>query len=509
MTKRSPLCLMLVICCLATPSAMAQGKKEEAQPPDRPPVDELMSQADAIASQITQIRGLPLKAPMNKGVRTRQELRQTLLTRIAQEYSDEDIAHEELVLKRLHLLPQELDYKQTLIDLLTEQIAGFYDQQTKELYIMQGLPAALQRPTMAHEIFHVLQDQHFDILAMQAMFKNKDNGDFHMARSAMLEGDATVLMLDFTLYEAGSLPQENIKSIVDNPLMNTALTQLSSSNLDALESFMGAGPGDKESAQSAMSRAPRIIREQLIFPYLGGLRFVIQARQGRTWQEFDQLYSHAPVSTEQILHPERYFAHDEPTILEFDAAPTGASKIYDNVFGEFQLGLALKVQLKEPLLNKLPPSPVDPYEAAEGWGGDRMVAYKLPDGQVVLVHLSSWDTPKDATQYYKALKASVERRYSDAAKPLITKGASAKYGQATCYTQTANTTTPRRHYIEQWGDLVLYIDGAPHSAPADAKAEDKSAPVYTIRDAVWSSLKRVPFDQVRQQHIKQLKASAP
>jgi len=105
MTKRSPLCLLFMLCCLATPSALAQDKAEPTAAPDRPPVDELMSQADAIAAQITQLRGLPLKAPMNKGVRTRQELRQTLLTRIAQEYSDEDIAHEALVLKRLHLLP--------------------------------------------------------------------------------------------------------------------------------------------------------------------------------------------------------------------------------------------------------------------------------------------------------------------------------------------------------------------------------------------------------------------
>ena len=465
---------------------------------DQAPTDELMAQADAIAAQVAQIRGLALRQPMKKGVRTRAQLREALLTMIASEYSEQDLLHEALVLKRLHLLPQDADYKQMILELLTEQIAGFYDQRAKELYIMQGLPADLQRPTMAHEIFHVIQDQHFDILAMQSLLPSKTHSDFHLARSALLEGDATVLMIDFTLYEAGSLPQEGVTSVVDSPLLKRAISTLGMDRLDALESLLGSSSGAGQ--DSAMSRAPRMIRELLIFPYLGGLRFVLQARQGRTWEQFNAIYAQAPVSTEQILHPERYWAGDEPTLLEFDAAPPGSTLIYDNVMGELQLGIMLKAQLKDPMGQRSPASHINIPAAVEGWGGDRMVAYTLPSGQTVLVHVSSWDTTQDAAQFYKAMKASIERRHAQGPKdePLRSTTAQAKYGQATCYTQRAHQRPAARHYIEQWGDLVLYIDGAPHPE-ATSEAEDKRSPVYAIRDAVWSSLKRVPFAQLRAQ----------
>lgn len=491
--------LILSALALSIPATISaqESKDPAALPPDKAPISDLLAQADAISEKVAQIRGLKLKSPLNKGVRNRQELRETLLARVGEEYSDQDIAHEAMVLKQLHLLPQSLDYKQTMIDLLTEQIAGFYDQKSKELYIMQGLPEALQRPTMAHEIFHAVQDQHFDILAMQSMFKNKDNGDFQLARSALLEGDATVLMLDFTLYEAGSLPQEDAKSIADNALLQTALSALGSAGLDPIESLMNGGSEADAQSSSAMSRAPRIIREQLVFPYLAGTRFVLQARQDKTWDQFDKIYADAPVSTEQILHPDRYFAKDEPTLFELDpsTALKGATKIYDNVFGEYQLGLMLKIQLNDPLEQRPPVTHIDPSEAAKGWGGDRMLAYKLPSGQVVLVQISSWDTPKDATQYYKAIQASIERRQQRADANALTKStAQAKFGQATCYSRE-DATHATRYYVEQWGDLVLYIDGVPE--PKGAKPQDKTTALYQVRDAVWDSLKRVPFAQVR------------
>lgn len=446
---------------------------------------------------------------MKKGVRTRKELRATLVKKIGEEYSDADLVAEANVFKALGVMDPKINYKKLMLDLLTEQIAGFYDQDSKELYIMEGLPVALQRPTMAHEIFHVIQDQHFDILAMQAPFNNKEHSDFQLARSALLEGDATVLMLDFSLYEAGSLPQKNTKSIVESPAMVMAIKQMSQSKLGALESVLSKS-GSSSAKASALQRAPRFIRELLMFPYLGGLRFVIEARQGRTWKQFDAIYKNPPVSTEQILHPERYFAKDDPILLNYTPNIAGATKIYDNVFGEMQMLLMLKSQLIDNLPNQAKPISVDLDETLKGWDGDRIMAYRTKDGRQITIHLSVWDSPKDASEYYAASLKAIKRLRTPApnAKTQMTqKSIASKYGQATCVdyaNDTSKKDAPKSSaYLEQWGDMVLFIDGLPSAQPTD---KPNATPTAKVRDAIWKSLKRVPFRAELNKRIAAYKA---
>ncbi|MEM9691724.1 MAG: hypothetical protein AAGA56_04210 [Myxococcota bacterium] len=112
-----------------------------------------------------------------------------------------------------------MDYKKMMLDLFTEQIAGFYDPEAAELYIMKGLPSALQRPTLAHEVFHGIQDQHFDLNSVRGPFTGKENGDFILARTALIVGDATVLMLDFSMLDSTSNLPQGVSSIVDVPMV--------------------------------------------------------------------------------------------------------------------------------------------------------------------------------------------------------------------------------------------------------------------------------------------------
>ena len=138
----------------------------------------LLAATDEIAAQVANVRGLAVKSKVKRGIKKRDELRRTLIEKLAEDVSDDDIAGEGKILKRLGLIPADMDYKKVLLDVLTEQIAGFYDQGSKELYIMVGIPLSLQRPAMAHEIFHALQDQHFDILSLQEPFTTTEHGDF-------------------------------------------------------------------------------------------------------------------------------------------------------------------------------------------------------------------------------------------------------------------------------------------------------------------------------------------
>lgn len=468
---------------LATFFGLSEAAAQQAQPAEEKATSEhtLLQTADEIAAQVGTIRGLNPKTAVKKGIKKREELRAVLLQKLAEEVSDADIEAEAKVYKRLGVIPQDLDYKKVLLDVLTEQIAGFYDQKTKELYIMEGIPLSLQRPAMAHEIYHAIQDQHFDILRLQEPFSTIENGDFALARSALLEGDATVVMFDFSLYEAGTLPQPGVKSLIDIPMAANMLRNLQFNDLAALEQVAGSfGGAGFDIGDSALSKAPAIFREMLVFPYFAGMRFIVMARSGRTWEDVDAIYENPPVSTEQILHPERYFAEDYPVHLGFrpKAALKGWKPIYESVLGEFQLLQFLKAHGA---------AGVDSAAAAEGWDGDRLFAFEAPDGRVAVVWLSAWDSVDEAKEFKEAVLAVSKHRFPDA-PPLTDSG---EHGESTCL--LLGDGQSERLYVERWGDLVLYIEGTPSAL--DENGKETNPATYQMRELVWKTLERRPFQK--------------
>ncbi len=473
----------LVLISLSIPlSAQAQDKVPDSG--FEKSEKELLKAADEIAQDVAEIRGLPLRADIKKGIKRREELRDVLISKLSEEVSDKDIAAEGAVYQRLGLIPADLDYKKMLLDVLTEQIAGFYDQKTKELYVMQGIPLSLQRPAMAHELFHAIQDQHFDILKLQEPFSSVENSDFALARSALIEGDATIVMFDFALYEAGTLPTGAATSVVDIPMVAGVLKSMSFDDITAIEQMMGSSVGSAQGnvADSALAKAPAIFRELLMFPYFAGMRFVVAARIGKQWSDVDQIYKKAPSSTEHILHPERYFAGDEPVWLDFDASRSidGWEKIYESVMGEFQTRLFLKTHLGA--------ESTEFATAAEGWGGDRLKAYQK-DGRVMVVFLSTWDSIEEAKEFYGALHKTVQSRYGSAS--II--DATGKFGESKCFLRSEDE---ERVYVERWGDLVLYVEGAP--AKLDANGVETDTTAFKLRDEVFGSMKRVPMqDEIK------------
>jgi hypothetical protein len=462
----------------------------------------LLEEASAISRQVSEIRGLSLEKEITKGLRNRDQLRQILIERLAEEVSEEEVENEGKVYKKLGLMPADLDYRQTLLDVLTEQIAGFYDQRAKELYIMEGIPLELQRPAMAHEIFHAIQDQHFDINRMVEPISNLVNGDFALARSALIEGDASMVMIDFSLYEKGVLPRGDVRSVIDIPMMANVLEQLTRQDVGALQKLLpdaaasGAAPVDpSELADSALANAPQMIRKLLVFPYFGGMRFVINARAGHDWQRVNAIYENAPVSTEQILHPDRYFAGDQPVLLDFRTAPVldADQLIYDSVLGEYQMRLILEEHLLNPEAGSTNIALVD--RAMLGWDGDRIRAYEFKDGGVLISHLSVWDTLADAAQYFEAQVQMMKARYP---KATISRS-EGQYGQSICMV-AGRGDQRERIYVEQWGDLILHLEGLPTDLDDQAGETDPTA--YMLRDLIMHTVERTPFEQVYRSKLR-------
>lgn len=469
----------------------AASSKEHANAD--PSGQRLLQEAASIAQKVGDFRGLGLQAEIHKGLRNRDQLRAVLIQRLAEELSDEEVENEAKVFKKLELLPADLDYRQTLLDVLTEQIAGFYDQRAKELYVMEGIPLDLQRPAMAHEIFHAIQDQHFNIQRMVEPLSARENADFALARSAFIEGDASMVMIDFSLYEQGVLPHGNIGSVIDIPMMANVLRQLTRQDIGALQQLLpddtaAQTPVDPNAvARTALGEAPRMLQKMLTFPYFAGMEFIIEARKGHDWARVDAIYDNAPVSSEQILHPQRYFDGDEPILLDFDTAPvmSGEALIYDTTLGEYQMRLYLEEHLLVDAAEGKSSAAIERTidRAMLGWGGDRLRAFEPAPGQTVLTHLSVWDSQLDAAEYFDALVQTTQRRFAQAEASQM----QGRYGRALCLLTPAG----ERIYVEQWGDLVLHMEGLPSQIDPSARETDPSA--WMLREQIMHTVKRSHF----------------
>ncbi len=355
--------------CLACLLAPAVARAIPSPAPDAPASKAaLLAAADEIIREVAALRALPVKHPIARGVLSRAEIGVKIKHLFDQEFTPAEIAAETRMWKRLGLLPEDTDYEKLLLDLLMEQVAGFYDPLTAKLYIADWLPLMLQRPTMAHEITHALQDQHFDLKRFTKPLK--DDADRQAAGQALVEGDGTMAMLEFQAQSMG-LPTDQLGELVG---------QLSS---QMMQVGLGAAP--------MVAAAPKMVQQALLFPYMSGLQFVAAIRRSGKWAAVDRVWRSPPVSTEQIFHPEKYLAHELPVAITTPKlAPLAAlgSEIQRTVFGELTWRVLFGSAMSE----------ADAERAAAGWGGDRVVAYAVGEAKPTVVILSTWDTETDAKE---------------------------------------------------------------------------------------------------------------
>ncbi len=399
----------------------------------------LLQTADELVREVATLRGLPAKTAVARGVLSREQIVEKLRARIAKEYTPEEVRRESGVLKRLGLLPEDMNYEKTLFDLLADQVAGFYDPPTRTLFIADWLPIQMQRPALAHEIQHALQDQYFDLQKYSAPLK--EEGDAQLARSAVVEGDGTAVMLE--LPPPGSRP--------DAARAPSVIAKLGK---QMMYLTMGATP--------AFQKAPAAMRETLVFPYAAGLEFVVTHRGDAGWGRVNELFRDPPDSTEQILHPEKYSSRERP--VRIVAAPlttlqaSGRKEVRRDVMGE----LLFKVWFS----GMMPQSQAE--AAAAGWGGDRLVAYEGPaDSKPIVISLSAWDSDSEADE----AEAASRRVLADLVSPPAAAAADSKDARRPA---TSGATATNK-------------DSRP--APAAAKPA-KGSPLFLFRGAETYGLVR-------------------
>lgn len=339
--------------------------------PDGDPNEALYAQIEA---QVAALRELEPTGPVGRTVLDEDGLRAHVRTILDRELGTPEAAAGERLLKALGLVPRDASIRTLYEETLASQIAGQYDPDEQRMYIISrtGRIGPNEQITYAHEFVHALQDQHFDLRAF--IGEETDQGDRQAARSALVEGDATLLMTYWA--QANLTPQE-------------------------LAEVIGSVDPD---AQAILDRMPKIISESLLFPYQAGLNLVFGEQLAGGWDAVNAMFGDPPASTEQVLHPEKYRLREAPAVVTFpdDLAARlgdGWTVAAQDTLGEF----ALEIWLRD--VGGLTRQVSQP--AAAGWGGDRVALVEGPDGAWAVALQLAWDTTGDAGEFADAAEAAV------------------------------------------------------------------------------------------------------
>jgi len=329
----------------------AAGSAASAAPSARA---EFLRAADEVMAEMSRLVELPVKAPLQRSLRSRDEIQAFVLKEAREEARKDKWDADQKALERFGLLPRDFPLEKFLVELLTEQIAGLYDPKSREFYIADWVAREELRMVMAHELVHALQDQHFQIEKWTDAARPDD--DAVLARHAVLEGSANLGMLEYLLREQG----RHVRDLPDIGAL--------------LRAQMGAPEPGRDASSPALAKAPQYIRESLLFPYIDGASFAQAVlKKSGGWKEFNAVFEKPPVTTQQVMHPEKYFAGEVPEAVTLPDASHilqgGRARwrlLDDNIMGEFGVLALLKEHLSRPRSADL----------AAGWNGDRYAIYE-------------------------------------------------------------------------------------------------------------------------------------
>ncbi len=346
----------------------------------------IVSQMETIQAQVIHMRGLAPNGQFSREIQSPEQLRQDLIEAFDEQMSEYDNWEYTLTLSILGLLDEEFDIYHFHVDLLTEQIAGYYDHETNEMVLVAGGEfGGPERMTYAHEYIHALQDQNFDI--ENGLGYNDEACEVDSERcaalEALLEGDATLSETQWFMHYA---------------------TEEDHADLMAFYSEM---------EMPVMSEAPAFLGQDLLFPYQYGHEFVQMLFDRGGWEAVNQAYQSPPVSTEQILHPERYPADIPKTVILPDLLPQldqGWEQLEQDVIGEWYTYLILAFGLdEEARITKSRAA-----QAANGWEGDAYtVYYHEQDQSAIMLHKALWESPTEAEEFTNTFTTYANRRFGN------------------------------------------------------------------------------------------------
>jgi hypothetical protein len=328
-----------------------------------------------IKLEVEELRGQKFPAKVDVAIADRDQFRAYVLARIEEMETPESIAADEEVAKLTGMLDPDYALVERMLELVESQVGGFYDPATKRFYLMEGFDGALAKIILAHELTHALDDQLYGL--DEVLKARAGNTDAQWAMQAVIEGSGTELMNRWMI---GHIAEIKAGAMID----------MASMGMEELE------------------EAPPYLWIPLIGAYSQGASFLGAAPDDLAIAAaVEQAFESPPRSSEQILHPEKYWdveERDEPVEVAFEGLPEGWDVLDEDTLGELGLGLFI-----EPLDHRggatmlSAAKPRLTWKAVKGWGGDRYVLLGRGDADRLLALATTWDREKDAREFEQAV----------------------------------------------------------------------------------------------------------
>ena len=400
--------------------------------PDAEQQAALSAVAAPLYDQLAERRGIASPGPPPPVVvRSRADNRRFIEQEINRRYSQDQLEAERKSMVAWGVLPADYDLQRLFLDLLEEQVSAYYDPLGKVMVVGDWLPRAEQRAALVHELVHALQDRELPIDAF--ISPEPGHGDRLLTRQALVEGEAVALTFDLMLKAQAT----DISRLPDLTMTQGLITT------------SAGGP--------VIDKAPKFVRDLLLFPYVEGLGFIYQFRKRQPWAAMSAIYSDPPRSTTQILHPEKYFDRREDPVAvaipDLSRLLPGSQLVSDDDLGEFSLGAVLALHLGD----------TEGPRAATGWRGDRYRIWEDAAGRFTIAYRVIVASPQMAAALADQLRASVERRH-----PELAGKASGRTGGLVTWVEGG-----RAFAVERRGASVVLLEQFP------LQALDRA------RDAMW------------------------
>ena len=340
----------------------------------------LCNEVPSILQELSEITGMKVHHQVPCAFISKADVNKFLKDRVNESAKPEDIRAEELTLKKFNFVPQDFNLAENTVDLLTEQAAAFYDYNKKKLFITETDSTDSQEPVLAHELGHALADQNYNLAKF--VKKGNKNDDGSSARLAVMEGQATWLMSEF-------LARRNGQSLRNSPDLVEMMAKISDSGGGQYPVF------DKE---------PLYLRSTLVFPYTKGMLFqnAVIERDGKS--SFGEVFTHPPASTQQILHPQKYFSNETPTDPKLPEVklPKTYKGLVAGVLGELEHRILIEQAVSAERADEIAPH----------WRGSNfeLVEDKAAK-RVALLYASQWDSEGAARQFFAVYRIAMQRKW--------------------------------------------------------------------------------------------------
>jgi hypothetical protein len=365
---------------------------------------QLFSLVDELIQFSSKETGLPVKSTVKRQIISRETVESNLKKKFDEDESAKRMQQSEIVLKKFGLLDRDFALKPFLLALLKEQIEAYYDAKTKTVYLLDWVDMEEQKPVLAHELTHALQDQHSDLTKWNEQTPDEVSvnhaGDvdhirrdeMDTAREAVVEGQATAVMMDYILKPMG-------KSLVKNP-----------------EVMEAAGQMNGADSSPVLGRAPLLLSESMLFPYREGLSFEqdVWMDQGQT-AAFTGALDHPPSSSWEIINPREYekrHAPSVPFLPNIHPLLDPLYKPYDiGQIGQLDLRILAQLFGGEQVANHLTPA----WDGGIYWAGQLLSAKtteaKAKTDSLAIFYLSSWKNAATAQAFAELYADELRRKY--------------------------------------------------------------------------------------------------